>query len=313
MNISNSIRFLKRHYIKILSAAILTAALSGMFYYVYRSGSNVNATVFINIGAKKGTATDDKSTALDLVQASDQFTETVQGWFKNPEFTERIGEPLNLQPSLTARRQDKQNLLVTFSSGDESVAKRISQNIRENLLADIGAYNRNTGAGFQVALFSASYKPASPAVLILVIILGLVLGAGIGKISCYLYELLFGKVTCDWQAEQILGKKSLDIVPRRISKKANLTFIREILEKSHSRNYDLIGVDYNPLELQKKLSEHMPSKKITSFSFPENTGEILVQHGTENLVICRLGRSSAADLIKLKSILPDGFGLIIQE
>ncbi len=313
MNLANLIRFKWRNSLQIIVVSLLVALLSGLFFFLFRSGNNINATVFVNIGAKKTAASGDNSTALDLVQASDQFTETIQGWFKNPEFTGKIGASLNIEPSISARRQEKQNLLLTFGAGDEATAKRLTQNVQEMLLAEIGNYNRNTGAGFQVALFSVDYKPSSSLIIYLVVLLGFILGAGMGMGICYIFELATGKIIYDFQAEQILAKKALEILPARLRKKEPLYFLTAIIDKSHGRNYHLIGIGHFPSLLQEKLSELVPGKKFTAYQFPAQTREILEQAGAESFIVCRLGKSAGADLQKIKAVMPDTFGLIIQE
>ena len=105
---------------------------------------------------------------------------------------------------------------------------------REMLLAEIGNYNRNASAGFQVALFSVDYKPSSPYVYLPDCITWICPGQGRGWASVMFMNWQPGKIIYDFQAEQILSKKALEILPSGFAKK-NAQFSAAIIDKSHGR------------------------------------------------------------------------------
>jgi preprotein translocase subunit SecF len=163
-----------RHWISISVIAALTA-ISTVVFGSYFNQNAYGTTVFLNIGAKSNP----QISPLDTVQAADSFTETIQGWFKNPEFLYKIAESAGLNAEPAARRQEKQNLVVTFKTQDEKQAHEVYLAVKTQLQSEIENYNSATGSGFLIASVgtkTAESKISLPLFGLAGIILGLILG-----------------------------------------------------------------------------------------------------------------------------------------
>ena len=85
-----------------------------------------------------------------MIQAADAFTETIQGWFKNPVMVEQIRSGAQYNVDFSVRKQEKQNLLVTFKTQTAEQGKKVALVTEETIRAQIGKYNRETGADITV-------------------------------------------------------------------------------------------------------------------------------------------------------------------
>ena len=163
-----------KHWLAITVITILTAA-SCVVFGINFNKTAYDTTVFINVGAKANPAI----SPLDTAQAADGFTETIVGWFKNPVIISNITSESGTAAALSARRQEKQNLVVTFKTQTEDQAKKISQAIEKAIKAEIDKYNAATAGGFMITDFSAGTEENNVN-LALFALLGLAAGLMLG-------------------------------------------------------------------------------------------------------------------------------------
>lgn len=177
-----------KYWKKILALTLLTAIASTAFGFLMVK-MPWNGTTFINIGAKQNFQQQSNSSLLENIQASDAFSETVQGWFKNASFTNGVEERAGTNVNFSARKQEKQNIVVTYKSSSEANIKKISQVLEENLRIELGKYNLATGTDFQVTLFDTTIDESKDNLLIF-IAMGLALGLIFGFGVCTIYETI---------------------------------------------------------------------------------------------------------------------------
>jgi capsular polysaccharide biosynthesis protein len=175
-----------KHWKKILALTLLTAIASGICGFILAK-TPWDGTTFINIGAKQNFQAQNGNSLLENVQASDAFSESVQGWFKNPSFINGVKELSGTSVDFSARKQEKQNIVVAFKASSEAEIKKISQVLEENLRIEIGKYNLATGADFQITLFDTTTSESKNHLAIF-ITLGLVLGLFFGFGICSIFE-----------------------------------------------------------------------------------------------------------------------------
>jgi capsular polysaccharide biosynthesis protein len=190
MNLRSFIFLIRKFWKQFIVLTVISALTFTLSVYFYQQ-SAFNVTVFINIGAKSfSTENKIESNLYDTVQAADQFTETIQGWFKNPAFINRIDFATQTETSFSVRKQEKQNLIVTFRTPTEELAKKVSQSIQENLRMELGNYNRQTSSNFELGLYDTHIKKDrfNP---ILFPLLGLLLGVMLAMGLIWFYEYLF--------------------------------------------------------------------------------------------------------------------------
>ncbi len=187
----NFFRITTRRWKEILIITLLTAILAVTFGFIYNKTS-FNNTIFINVGYGPGNGSNALTSPLDAVQAADQFSETVQGWLKDPLLVEEIRTQAQYNVDFSVRKQEKQNLVATYRTGSENQAKKVSQAAEEILRAQIGNYNLETDGDFKMPVFdlysvNGAFHPALFAVM--GIILGLLLG--------YFFSALWDKFTTE--------------------------------------------------------------------------------------------------------------------
>ncbi len=178
----NYIGFLFRNWKSILIVTILVAISAGVFG-VIKNKTVYQATVFINIGAKQN---NQNTSLLEAVQAADQFTETIQGWFKDPSFLSKIS---NDPTGISARKQEKQNLIVEYEKNTREEATNLSSEIKHALQEQLENYNAQTQNGFTLGVFSTTVTTKNYP-LGLVILLGIIGGFVAGQVLFYVFEYL---------------------------------------------------------------------------------------------------------------------------
>lgn len=174
----NILKIFAKHWKEIIAVTILTMILSVIFGFFYNKTAYTN-TIFINIGARTASGFDTPASPYETVQSADSFTETVQGWFKNPVLVERIRTSAGYNVDFSVRKQEKQNLLVTFKSETSGQGKKTAQITEEAIRGEIGRYNRESGADFRMPVSDIYSREGSihPAIFgVLGLILGLILG-----------------------------------------------------------------------------------------------------------------------------------------
>lgn len=182
----NFFKVLSKRWKEILAITVLTAALSVAFGYFYNKTAYTN-TIFINIGAGRATGQNAPASPYEEVQAADSFTETVQGWFKNPVLTDKIRINSGYNVNLGVRKQEKQNLVVTFKSETPEQGKKTALVTEEIIRGEIGKYNRETGGDFRMPVSDILTKEETVH-LALFALIGTVLGFILGYFMSILLE-----------------------------------------------------------------------------------------------------------------------------
>ena len=112
MEIISHLNLLKRHLVVLVLIVVVSTAM-GTFIGLNKKAKGVVSTSFISIGALDN----EKDSIVDVVEASDKFAETVQGWFRNPKVLSLINEKIKNvcgdcnDVSISVAKQEKQNLV----------------------------------------------------------------------------------------------------------------------------------------------------------------------------------------------------------
>lgn len=308
MNTSSYISLLCRRWKETFAIMLLTATAS-FFFGLYFNKTSTSATIFINIGAKNVSLGENAEIDMyENVQAADQFTETVQGWFKNPTLTSRIEEQSNTKVAFTARKQEKQNLIVTYKAENEQIGGKIAESLQSTLQQEITEYNEGTNSNFQIALYSIDIKNQNIS-SVLFAFLGAIIGLFLGIFVSYGYEYFFGFASYDHQIETILDKKQLDKLSMRKMNDKNVAFLGTFIERMGDKNIVLAGVNFAPIKLLNVLKEKHRHKALSSLDFPVESAKL--SHTETVFVVCRLGKTKLDDLKKIVTLLPKDFHLVI--
>jgi hypothetical protein len=168
------IEIVKKYWSGVLVIIILTVISSVSFGFLFNKTS-VSDTIFINIGASGNK----DISPFETVQAADHMSESIMGWLKNPSFLDKISEQSGYEPGLNVRRQEKQNIVVTFKTPDAVSAKKTASAIESVLRTQISKYNMETASSYKMIAFDHSYKE-NPVPLIYFAFFGIIAGAIIG-------------------------------------------------------------------------------------------------------------------------------------
>ncbi len=127
-----------RNKIFIISVTVAITIL-GFILISAQLASKYSATLFISIAVKDQNTSLNSST-LENLQAADLFTETIQGWFKNPNFMKRIKDSKLEISEITAKKQEKQNLLINFETEQKIESEQAQKVILETLNSELDTY-----------------------------------------------------------------------------------------------------------------------------------------------------------------------------
>jgi capsular polysaccharide biosynthesis protein len=172
---------------KIVIVTIITTIAATAFGLLY-DGNPVSATIFVNIGAVQDMTFSEAKDPFNTLQAADQFTESVQGWFKNPSFLEEIKSGSGLNVDFNVRKQEKQNLLLTFRSDTPENAMLIATVTRTGLEKRISSYNSMNASNFTLSLFDTFLNEGTTPIWLFPLA-GLVCGLFIGYFLALLWKI----------------------------------------------------------------------------------------------------------------------------
>lgn len=182
----------KRHW---LATIILTALVCGssIFLVQWKNAKPFETTIFLTIGNVWESGTGNAAGPAENAQAADQFSETVQGWFKNPQFLDKIKKSSGVTSDIGSRKQEKQNVIVTFPSGSVQEAQKVASNMQTILENEINGYDLKTNSKFTAAIFEVNTEE-KPLSLLLFALIGLAGGILVSSFALYGYEYLFEKI-----------------------------------------------------------------------------------------------------------------------
>ncbi len=163
------------------------------------------ALIFVSIGVERVPGIDlENYNPQAAVDAADRFSETVQGWILNPNLTGRMQEAAKSSFSLSARKQEKQNLLLDLKLTEERDVTPIASAVVTILNEEIKTYNKMTNSTFKLAINSINPYAIKPN-LKLNLSVALFLGLFISILMAYLDEYFRGVVSFETQVSKILG------------------------------------------------------------------------------------------------------------
>lgn len=278
--------------------------MTALYIGSQRAGKFYDSTIFISIGSKISATTE--STILDSVEASDKFTETVHGWFKNPAFIATIDK------DVAASKQEKQNLFLNYETETEQEAINVSNVIKQQLQNKIAIYNAETESDFTLAIYDFQTKQDNKSFL-LYLILGLFSGIFFGIFYSYMIEYFLGVVSHRWQAERIINKKVDDIIRNNKVENYNLSFILALIKGFDQKSITIAGIDFLPSSLETSINESSPKINIISAMFPDDAVNIADHPDNPIIIVCKIGKSRLDSLHKIRQLLGENVILLTKE
>ncbi len=200
------LKIVKRHLLFVIILIILLGG-AGFLYGENNQKNLAKTTIFLTIG------TQDSRDPEQAEIASTYFGETIMGWFKNPVFIHSIKNSAKTEQdvSLSALKQERQNLLVEIIASTPEETKNISTHTLKKLQEEIVRYNKATGSAF-VAIDQGKNTKINKITKIIYPLAGALLGLILGLFIIALKELLKDEISSTEEAEQILKIKTTDFL-----------------------------------------------------------------------------------------------------
>jgi capsular polysaccharide biosynthesis protein len=175
-------------YWKQILAITLLTLLAAVAFRASAGNEQFTGTTFLTIGVEETDAnTATTSSIYENVQAADHFSESVQGWFKNPSLLKTIEEKTGKRIEINAKKQEKQNVVITYSDTKKESLEKADKIIKEQLQKSIEEYNSATGTRFHLALYNTVIEESTKS-YVLYVTLGLIVGLFLGFSLTAVYQ-----------------------------------------------------------------------------------------------------------------------------
>lgn len=307
MELTSYLNLLSRHK-KAIIILIILALIPAAYIGNQKRITTYDTTIFISIGTNSNSS--DQSSILDDSEAADMFTETLQGWFKNPSFIKSINNDAIY--NISASKQEKKNLLVTYSTNNKIKSAEAADSIKFHLEAKLAKYNIASGTGFNLAIFDINTESDSHS-FTLYLLLGLLIGLMMGIIFSYGIEYIYGVTIHRWQIENILDRKTDDIIRNRKVENYNLSYILARIKDFNSKHITVAGIDFLPTSISRAINESNPKLNIKSVMFPDDAVTIAEHPLDPIIVVIQIGKSKLDNIQKIKHLLKKDFLLLTKE
>ncbi len=228
---------IKRNLLIFIIALLI--ALAGSLYWSNNKQSSFHTTIFTTI------ANQSDSSSQENEQASTYFGETLMGWFRNPAFLEKIYTAANSHGSLSAHKQERQNLIIEIDAASESTNHKLAEAALAILETEIENFNQKTENKFTLLnLGTTTYQnPIKNTLFIFASILGVLLVTLFGII---ILEALQGKISLPIQVNSIFKKHTyLDL---NLKQKVDFEYLATLCLKSKKTLF-FAGVDFDHSDL----------------------------------------------------------------
>lgn len=281
----------------------IVTTLSAVYFANSKNKTSYEGTILTSIGTKQTTST----SLFESVQAADQFTETITGWLKDQNLINKISSiNPNENFNISAKKQEKQNLVINFTSSTKEDGKKLSDNLEKELNNQLAIYNNQTQSGFIIGLYSSTIEPKNYPFM-LIVILGMIAGLILSQVIALAYEYCFMLAITQNQIISILNKKPLERL--RDEKIKNLETVGAYLKGQSTKKVIIAGIDMNPEKISKLLQETNPEKTFQTITLPQDSLEIISKEWI--ILVCRLGKTKLQDLEKIQKLLPNDFEYLI--
>lgn len=294
MSISEYLKLASRNSIYILIITLF-CVITGFLASNYLDTVKYNNSLFFTISVKdKGEFSD----AYSNLQASDQFTESLQGWFKDPSLLKNIYDQSGLNFPINAKKQDKNNLIISYFSDSQENGKILKEAINSEISKKISAYNSNSD--IRVFITSSDlYVDRQSSKTILYLIISTIIGIIFGYAFSLLFETNTNKLTSGKDFIKSLKPENSFHFSNYKKLKLEHHFLTTYLNNKYKNGklqlLDLTHKSKIGLEI---LSKHGNFETIKSFDIPAEISEVKVNIAV--IVIAELGKTSQKTLTQIK-------------
>lgn len=272
------------------SFIIFSILIMGSLYYGLPHTNKT--TLYFSI---KPVAAEGHLSSFDPIESTTKAAEGIAGWAKNPAFRQTIldrsgVEVDNFKRKITARKQDRINIFWTLNlePGQEAVIEATRNTIEEAF----ETWNQENAAPYAMTPIQAFTEGRSIPVSWLVIF-SLTLSIILAVLIVLMREVIFGRLSFEYQIRQIFPQAPLLKIPQRVGHHDEKLLERFILTFESPR---LIGAF-------PAAEKHFSLAPADAIDEAVDTPVLLVQ----------LGNTTIRELSNLQAIFGDECGLIVFE
>ena len=282
MNPYDYFKLATRHIYLILLLTIVST-IGGYLYSLSINTNSHTATLFVTLGIQDKSQS--KTSSYENLQAADQMTESIQGWFKDPSFIKEI----NINSPLLAKKQEKGNLLISYSAIDKEKADNISNQILSTLGARISQYNSNSDLQISIATHNLDINQQAAKSSIMIFI-GTIIGLIMGFFGAWLWEYLRQVTTSNPQITSISNHNILASYTNKLDFEKNHQFLCKYLNEKHKQQaLQIIDLTRNNKFALDTIHKHTDLGNITNLRLPADYNRISAK--TPALIMIEIGYS----------------------
>jgi capsular polysaccharide biosynthesis protein len=226
MDIREYLLLVLRRWKEVLATGLLLLLLSGVWTHFFAE-TKYKSTLFFTVAGEKGSVS-----LFEDIRGADLFSETVQGWTKNPGLIAEIEELAGETFGISGRVQENENVVVELSANSEEAITKVSESTLAILQDKVKQFNKDTRHSFKLSVPTIKYEISEPKLgknEVIFLILGLLIGIAVA----FLYEFFADKASFTHQIEEALGekiagkgKKTASILKKQLKKTDEIVLIK---------------------------------------------------------------------------------------
>lgn len=294
MSTIDLIRLVKRNFLFIVLASLI-GLTAGYGVTKLRPIASLENSLFYSFSVNAKNASQNNS--YENLQAADQITESIQGWIKDPAFQDTINRQANLNIPIKAKKQEKNNLIISFDSHDSSQSDSYQKAIDQELRNRLNKYSQTSS--FEITIGGQSfYQDSKFNLSILIILAGLIIAKLLGILFSYLFEKYTNKLVTEDELSKIIEHKGLFYFGSLNQFKRHHAVLAAYLDrKYHQQKIQLINLTRKPKVGLETLSSMTGEVEMKCYEFPKQIKEIKAE--SPAIILVQLGESSAVHIKQL--------------
>ncbi len=294
MSTIDLLRLVKRNFLFITLAA-LVGLMAGFGVTKIKPTANLENSLFYSFSVNAKNSTQNNN--YENLQSADQITESIQGWIKDPAFQDNVTNESNLKLQIRGKKQEKNNLIISFDSKNTAEADLYQKAIDHELRKRLSTYN--LASSFDIAIGSQSFHSESKLDLSFIFIFGgLIIGKFLGIWAAYLHEQYRNKLITVKTLSKLINHQALFYFSSLYHFKKHHAILTAYLDrKYHQQKIQLINLTKKPKVGLETLSSMSEGVEMKSYEFPKQLKDI--KANCPAIILVQLGETSNQHLTEL--------------
>lgn len=292
MTIIEYFKLAQRNFL-LIAFCLLCGSTTGFWLANKQPINLVEHSILVNLAIQDKTRA---TSAHDNLQAADHITESIQGWLKSHSFQTDLQNKFPNSLAFTAKKQEKDNLVISFTNTDTEQARTFSQNLIQLINQWIEQYNQKSDLNI-ILNAEPLASTAKPIPLALYLIISSLMGLIIGYLASWYYEIINNKLTSAQQFHSIFTTTPFSFSNSRDFKKHHQYFSKYLNQKYQHQPLQILDLTHKNKIGVETISKHGHFQSIKSWNIPNDLEHIAIDHPT--IILGELGYTSVNDLTSL--------------